>query len=178
MAEQDPEMTPQPGAEATPATTPKDRTRRLKAAPIKKGIAAELIESRNAARAKSEAEARAKDEEENVYFLKCPLVAGHIAAFLTSNVRGLITPSDWESVLHTAGDPWRTPAIACQECLAQSDDRHWNARVRPVPRRDGSFDFVIDGERRHAVGSIPRSEFAAKSDSINAAFGKTTEASK
>lgn len=175
MADQDPNVTPQPGVEPAPE---KRRTKALKPRPMQKGVAAELIEARNSIRAKEEAEARSRDEEQNVYFLKCPRVAGHIAAFLTSNVRSLITPSDWESVLHPAGEPWRTPEIACQECLAEGESRHWNARVRPTPRRDGSFDFVIDGERRHAVGSIPRSEFEATSDRINAAFGKTTEAAK
>ncbi len=178
MAEQDPNVTPQPGVETPPANPPKDRTRKLKPAPMKKGVAAELIEARNSVRSKADAEARAKDDEENVYYLKCPRVQGHIAAFLTSNVRSIITPSDWESVLHPAGEPWRTPAIACQECIADGESRHWNARVRPTPRRDGSFDFVIDGERRHAVGSIPRSEFESTSDRIGAAFGKTTEAAK
>lgn len=185
MAEQE-DAAQQAAMVVTPTPEPIKKGRRklsdeLKSKAMPDSAASKLLKARDEA-AKRRAEEKAKAENEaNVYFLKCPRVEGHIAAFLTSNVPGRITPSDWEHVQHKPGDPWTYPFIACQECIGEREARPWMVHLRAVPRADGSFDFVASGERRHTIGSMSRSVVDAESERIAGMFGMTankTEESK
>jgi hypothetical protein len=171
----------------TPTQEPAKRGRRklseeLKPRPMPTDSAAsKLLKARDEAAKAKELEREKSENESSVFYLKCPRVENHIAAFLTSNVRGRITPSDWEHVQHKPGDPWKYPFIACQECTGEREARPWMVHLRAIPRVDGSFDFVVSGERRHSIGSMPRAEVDAQSERIASMFGMTankTEESK
>lgn len=186
MAEQE-DAAQQAAMVVTPTPEPAKRGRRklsdeLKPKPMPTDSAAsKLLKARDEAAKAKELEREKAENESSVFFLKCPRVENHIAAFLTSNVRGRITPSDWEHVNHKPGDPWKHPFIACQECLGEREARPWMVHLRAVPRVDGSFDFVVSGERRHSIGSMSRSVVDAESERIAGMFGMTankTEESK
>lgn len=162
-------------AEASPQQDEAQKpSKSLKTKPVKESAAAKLLRARAEAAQEAAKLLAQHDAETNVYYLKCPRVEDHIAAFLTGNPRAKFGPGEWESTLHEAGSAWTSRQIPCQECFAAGEQRVWGARVRPVPRADGSYDFVFDGERRHAVGVMPRAAFDDAKSRISALFGKET----
>jgi hypothetical protein len=117
-------------------------------------------------------------EEENakfVFFIKCPRMGwneaeqtGHIAAWLTEKPSGaVIHPGMWESILHTAGEPWPHSYIPCQECFLERESQPWKAHMRGIARRDGAgFDFVFAADRQFVLGKIPRELYDLRQERI------------
>ena len=107
--------------------------------------------------AREEAARRAKEEAENLYYLACPRVEGHMAAFLTKLPEsGLITAEIWETWYHKAGERWDMRKIPCQECWLLEQGREWEASVRPVQNPSGGFNFYVVGSRNAVIKSVPR----------------------
>ncbi len=159
---------PHQGATAPPLEAPKK-------APPPRNRAKEIIDAKRRSDAEKQ---RAQDEQDNaerVYYLTCPRVAGHMAAFLTEKMAasGILEAENWEHLLHTPGQPWLRPYIPCQECLAEGEERFWNARLRPLRRResDGSFSFVIV-DRKFAVASTDKATLGIRKDKLAAVAGK------
>lgn len=145
--------------------------------------AAEMLKSKTLRDAKKRAEAEERDNEAMAYFLICPRVGwnaetktGHVAAWLTEKPQGgRIHPGMWESLHHRAGDPWTHQYIPCQECYVEGESRPWNVHVRPAPRGDGSYDFVLAAERKYVIGSIPRAELEARRESLEESVAPVAE---
>jgi len=136
----------------------KDDEVRVKTKEMPEDPAAILLKkkwTKDAAESLAQAKAAA---EANQYFLKCPKIAGHHAAYLTEPVTGAIHPGMWFNLHHKAGDPWTHRFIRCQECEVAGDSSWHDVHVTPVPGKNGNYDFVLAGKKDAIVGMIPRNQ--------------------
>lgn len=122
------------------------------------------------------------DNDEFVYFIKCPRVGwnettgeGHVAAWLTEKpTTGRIHPGMWHSLQHEAGAPWTEPYIPCQECFVEGEERPWAPHLRGARRTDGSYDFVFSADRKHVLGRMRREQLSDRRTKIESAVGQET----
>jgi hypothetical protein len=108
--------------------------------------------------------AEAKTElEENQFFLHCPRIAEHHAAYLTEKPIGPIHPGMWFNVEHPEpGDPWFRDHIACQECLVEGEGRRWPVHLKPQRLPDGNVAFTLSAPEKYVVGRVKREKVEAK----------------
>jgi hypothetical protein len=136
--------------------------------PFIPNAAAKVLErkwSKDQARALQEAK---KDLDANQYFLRCPRIYDHHAAYLTERPgSNKIHPGMWFNLEHEAGEPWALPYITCQECLAEGEQRRWNVHLRPYRLQDGNMVFELQGEEKLLIGKVSRTESDKKRDELS-----------
>lgn len=93
-----------------------------------------------------------KLEEENTFYMSCPMRNDHIGILFTGDPRNrVIDHGLWESLYHKAGEPYPFRSLYCQECYIQNSGQKVEMRLTPIQQPDGSWFFVIPDKHAHRM---------------------------